>query len=53
MKEYRKVDDNVTMRLNRTVAMFRERGSSRGVEEEACAFLWMELVGESITGIRG
>ncbi|PAV21296.1 caffeine-induced death [Pyrrhoderma noxium] len=51
MREYRKVDDNVTMRLNRTVAQFRDRdrqstsnSSSKSPDEEACAFFWKDLV---------
>lgn len=52
MREYRKVDDNVTMRLNRTVAQFRDRDRSLSVgsssaqspDEEACAFFWKDLV---------
>ncbi|KAL5487662.1 hypothetical protein ACEPAI_5770 [Sanghuangporus weigelae] len=51
MREYRKVDDNVTMRLNRTVAQFRDRertasGSvtSRRPEDEACEYFWKDLV---------
>lgn len=51
MREYRKVDDNVTMRLNRTVAQFRDRDrmssgsvTSRRPEDEACAYFWMDLV---------
>ena len=51
MKEYRRIDDGVTMRLNRTVAMFREReklgaGSQSGSpEQEGCAYFWKDLVG--------
>lgn len=48
MREYRKVDDNVTMRLNRTVAQFRDRerhaSAAHKPEEEACAFFWKDLV---------
>lgn len=39
MREYRKIDDAVTMRLNRAGAQL---GGSR---EDACAFFWTELVG--------
>ena len=52
MREYRKVDDTVTMRLNRTVAQFRDRARtsaserSKNPEEEACAYFWQDLVGE-------
>lgn len=45
------MDDNVTMRLNRTVAQFRDRdrqstsnSSSKSPDEEACAFFWKDLV---------
>lgn len=48
MREYRKVDDNVTMRLNRTVAQFRDRDRHSSAahipEEDACAFFWKDLV---------
>ncbi|KAI0005072.1 caffeine-induced death protein 2-domain-containing protein [Russula compacta] len=49
LKEYRKLDDAVTMRINRTTAQFRDRdraGASRkgNVQESACAYLWQELV---------
>lgn len=51
MKEYRKVDDSVTMRMNRTTAQFRDRDrmgmseSTRNSQDQACAYFWMELVG--------
>ena len=55
MKEYRRIDDGVNMRLNRTVAMFRDReklyaetgirAQSTNPEQEACAFFWQDLVG--------
>lgn len=50
LKEYRKLDDVVTMRINRTTAQFRDRdragASGKGnVQERACAYLWQELVG--------
>ena len=50
LKEYRKLDDAVTMRINRTTAQFRDRdrsgASGKGsVQEQACAYLWKELVG--------
>ncbi|KAI0307105.1 caffeine-induced death protein 2-domain-containing protein [Multifurca ochricompacta] len=49
LKEYRKLDDAVTMRINRTNAQFRDRDrlgtSGKGsVQEQACAYLWQELV---------
>ncbi|EJD48372.1 hypothetical protein AURDEDRAFT_85664 [Auricularia subglabra TFB-10046 SS5] len=50
MREYRKIDDTITMRLNRTTAQFRERertgdgyGSST-LSDDACAFFWTHLV---------
>ncbi|THH11935.1 hypothetical protein EW145_g318 [Phellinidium pouzarii] len=51
MREYRKVDDTVIMRLNRTGAQFRDRDramvnpSLRGSpEEDACAYFWRDLI---------
>ncbi|KAI0080898.1 hypothetical protein K474DRAFT_1636931 [Panus rudis PR-1116 ss-1] len=47
MKEYRKLDDTITMRLNRTTAQFRDRDRSGlgtgNVEDQACAYMWREL----------
>lgn len=49
MREYRKVDDGITMRMNRNGALFRDRTregrSLPGSEEESCAYFWKELVG--------
>lgn len=50
MKEYRKLDDSVPMRLNRTIAQYRDmnRTGSAGkgtVEDQACLQVWRELVG--------
>jgi Caffeine-induced death protein 2 len=56
MREYRKLDDSVTMRMNRNGALFRQasRSSSRassgpsldsGVDNEACLYFWRQLVG--------
>jgi len=50
LKEYRKLDDTVTTRINRTTAQFRDRerlgANGKGsVQEQACAYLWKELVG--------
>lgn len=51
MKEYRRIDDSVTMRLNRTVAMFRERerpgvsSQMASPEQEGCAYFWQDLTG--------
>ncbi|CAE7207271.1 unnamed protein product [Rhizoctonia solani] len=49
MKEYRKLDDSVTMRMNRNLAQFRDidrHRSSRGgsPQDEACLHFWKELV---------
>ena len=49
MREYRKVDDGITMQMNRNGARFRDRTregrSLSGSEEESCAYFWKELVG--------
>ncbi|KAK7695985.1 hypothetical protein QCA50_000625 [Cerrena zonata] len=49
MREYRKLDDSITMRLNRSNAQFRDRdrlglGAKGNVQEQACAHLWKELI---------
>ncbi|KAG8704092.1 hypothetical protein FRC09_003782 [Ceratobasidium sp. 395] len=48
MKEYRKLDDSVTMRMNRNLAQFRDRDrlSSRRTapQDDACLHFWRELV---------
>ncbi|KAI0353531.1 hypothetical protein OH77DRAFT_1406706 [Trametes cingulata] len=49
MNQYRKLDDTINMRLNRTTAQYRDRERSglpgKGdVEEQACAHVWRELV---------
>ncbi|OCH92874.1 hypothetical protein OBBRIDRAFT_811381 [Obba rivulosa] len=48
LKEYRRLDDSITMRLNRTTAQFRDRnrlgmGSKGDVDDLACAQIWKEL----------
>ncbi|OBZ70375.1 hypothetical protein A0H81_09881 [Grifola frondosa] len=48
LKEYRKLDDSINMRLNRTTAQFRDRDrsglSGKGdVEDQACTYIWREL----------
>ena len=53
MKEYRKLDDSITMRLNRTIAQYRDidRVGSAGkgtVEDQACLQVWRELVGPCV-----
>ncbi|KAJ7180074.1 caffeine-induced death protein 2-domain-containing protein [Mycena crocata] len=50
LKEYRKLDDTITMRLNRENALVRDqeriagRSSKGSVQDQACANLWQELV---------
>ena len=51
MKEYRRLDDAITMRLNRTNAQFRDRdrlgtGGKGSVQDQTCMYIWKELVGE-------
>jgi hypothetical protein len=47
MREYRKIDDSVTMRLNRTGVQFRERDGRGGnqLDDGACSFFWAQLIG--------
>jgi len=47
MREYRKIDDSVAMRLNRTAAQFRERDGRGGnqLDDGACGFFFAQLVG--------
>ena len=54
MKEYRKLDDSVSMRLNRNMAQFRDRerrSGSSGTQDEACAYFWNQLVGACATAV--
>ncbi|CCO26001.1 tryptophanyl-tRNA synthetase [Rhizoctonia solani AG-1 IB] len=51
MKEYRKLDDSVTMRMNRNLAQFRDidrhrsnQSGSPQLQDEACLHFWKELV---------
>ncbi|KAF8312675.1 hypothetical protein DL93DRAFT_2081937 [Clavulina sp. PMI_390] len=49
MKEYRRLDDSVTMRLNRNNAQWRDKDRLAGVpisanHDDACASFWRELV---------
>ncbi|ETW75710.1 hypothetical protein HETIRDRAFT_422381 [Heterobasidion irregulare TC 32-1] len=49
MKEYRRLDDTITMRLNRTNAQFRDRdrlgtGGKGSVQDQTCMYIWKELV---------
>jgi hypothetical protein len=53
MKEYRKLDDSIAMRLNRTIAQYRDmdRAGLTGkgtVEDQACLQVWRELVGPCV-----
>ncbi|KAB5595248.1 Tryptophanyl-tRNA synthetase [Ceratobasidium theobromae] len=50
MKEYRKLDDSVTMRMNRNLAQFRDLDRQKShrngsqLQDEACLHFWRELV---------
>ncbi|KIJ70575.1 hypothetical protein HYDPIDRAFT_78094 [Hydnomerulius pinastri MD-312] len=49
LREYRRLDDTITMRLNRSNAQFRDRDragiSGKGnIQDQACAYIWKELV---------
>ncbi|KAK0453619.1 caffeine-induced death protein 2-domain-containing protein [Armillaria borealis] len=51
LREYRKLDDTVTMRLNRANAVMRDRAreqsgrSGQGtIQDQACSYLWQELM---------
>lgn len=52
LREYRRLDDTITMRLNRANATMRDQermrdSTGRGnVQEQACLSMWRELVGE-------
>jgi len=51
LKEYRRLDDTIVMRLNRANATVQDQGRIHGgtgggtVQDQACASLWRELVG--------
>jgi len=53
MKEYRKLDDTIVMRLNRANASMRDRDrihgldANRTLQDETCEYIWRELVGKS------
>lgn len=57
LREYRRLDDTITMRLNRANATARDRqreresGAQGNVQSQACAYLWRELVGKSLIPI--
>ncbi|KAH0839760.1 hypothetical protein J3R83DRAFT_701 [Lanmaoa asiatica] len=49
LREYRRLDDTITMRLNRSNAQFRDRdregtGGKGSIQDRACAYIWMELL---------
>ncbi|KAF8138294.1 caffeine-induced death protein 2-domain-containing protein [Boletus edulis] len=49
LKEYRRLDDTITMRLNRSNAQFRDLdreglGGKGSIQDRACAYVWKELV---------
>ncbi|KAF9247037.1 caffeine-induced death protein 2-domain-containing protein [Melanogaster broomeanus] len=49
LKEYRRLDDTITMRLNRSNAQFRDRDragtTGKGsIQDQACAYIWKDLV---------
>ncbi|KAH7914366.1 caffeine-induced death protein 2-domain-containing protein [Hygrophoropsis aurantiaca] len=49
LREYRRLDDTITMRLNRSNAQFRDRDraglTGQGtIQDQACAYIWKELV---------
>ena len=52
LKEYRKLDDTIVMRLNRANARMRDRNrhqtpkETQTLQDQACANVWRELVGK-------
>jgi len=52
LREYRRLDDTITMRLNRANATMRDQErlrdttGSMNVQDQACLSVWRELVGE-------
>ncbi|KAF7965815.1 hypothetical protein HWV62_41725 [Athelia sp. TMB] len=48
LREYRRLDDTIVMRLNRTNAQFsdreRERKGKGNVQDEACLYIWRSLI---------
>lgn len=51
LREYRRLDDTITMRLNRANAAMRDQqrehdAGRENIQNQACAYLWRELVGE-------
>lgn len=55
LKEYRRLDDTIVMRLNRANAAMRDQERMHGLREgnslqdQACEYIWRELVGEFYT----
>lgn len=55
LKEYRRLDDTIVMRLNRANAAMRDQDRMHGLREgnslqdQACEYIWRELVGEFYT----
>ena len=54
MNQYRKLDDTINMRLNRTNAQYRDRermglAGKGDIEEQACAQVWRELIGAPLS----
>lgn len=49
LREYRRLDDTITMRLNRANAAVRDsdrsHSSTKNIQEQACSNVWRELVG--------
>ncbi|KAG2013673.1 hypothetical protein CC2G_010557 [Coprinopsis cinerea AmutBmut pab1-1] len=51
LKEYRKLDDGITMRLNRAQAFIRDQERERtspgpdSIQNQACIAVWRELMG--------
>lgn len=49
LREYRRLDDTITMRLNRANAAMRDRDrledSGGNIQNVACLNVWRELVG--------
>lgn len=51
LREYRKLDDTITMRLNRANAAMRDQERAQdglggeNAQNQACAYIWRELVG--------
>ena len=47
LRDYRKLDDSITMRLNRAAALAPDENARNMNSEKACLNLWLELVGKS------